>query len=131
LWADPYLPGVGYQNMDTWVYDPAGRLFARSNWEANSCYIEISASGVQEAHCPVGWRDKPTTFGRLTLIPMTQPCIQLPRLSNNETAILWQLKPRQKVNFWSGKQRELSVADSLGLWRPSANVEGKVCLANR
>jgi hypothetical protein len=131
LWADPYLPGVGYQNMDTWVYDPVGRLFARSNWEANSCYIEISASGVQEKNCPLGWRDKPTAFGRLTLIPMAPPCVQLPRLANNEAAIVWKLAPQQKVNFWQGKQRELSAADSLGLWRASANVEGKVCLANR
>src|SRR5207244_2745719 len=27
LWADPYLPGVVYQNSDAWSYDPHGRLF--------------------------------------------------------------------------------------------------------
>ena len=27
FWADPYLPGVGYQNLDPWVYDrPGGSL---------------------------------------------------------------------------------------------------------
>jgi hypothetical protein len=131
LWADPYLPGVGYQNMDTWVYDPTPRLFARTNWEPNSCHIEISAGGVQQENCPAGWQDKPATFGHLTLIPMTAPCIELPHLANNETAILWKLKPEQKLYFWSRKKRQESTADSIGLWRASVDVEGKVCLANR
>lgn len=80
LWADPYLPGVGYQNLDPWVYDSHGRLFARSDWETNSCYIRITTQGVEEENCPPHWRDSPAQFGKLTLIPVTEQCVELPRL---------------------------------------------------
>ena len=52
LWADPYLPGIGYQNMNRWAYDPKGHLFARMDWEPNSCAIEISGSAVKEENLP-------------------------------------------------------------------------------
>ncbi len=45
LWADPYLPGVGYQNMEPWVYDDHGRLFARANWEAKQLLGRDFAAG--------------------------------------------------------------------------------------
>ncbi len=31
LWADPYLPGVGYQNLDPWLYDRVARHACRPN----------------------------------------------------------------------------------------------------
>ena len=43
LWADPYLPGIAYQNMDPWTYDAAGSLFARANWDAKSCWMGCCA----------------------------------------------------------------------------------------
>lgn len=129
LWADPYLPGVGYQNLDPWVYDPHGRLFARTSWETDSCYIRITAQGVEEENCPPRWRDAPARFGKLTLIPATEQCIELPRLKE-ESSIIWRLKPGQKLNFGTGKKQRLTgEADAAGMWRSGSNVEGKVCQA--
>jgi hypothetical protein len=130
LWADPYLPGVGYQNMDTWIYDRDMRLLARSSWEETSCYIELSAAGIEDENCPAGWRDRATTFGHLHLIPMLQECIDLPRVNTNETVLVWKLKPNQRMVMGSGKQRVFGDADSLGVWRPGATAEGKACLAS-
>lgn len=130
LWADPYLPGVGYQNLDPWVYDSHGRLFARSDWEANSCYIRITTQGVEEENCPPHWRDSPAQFGKLTLIPVTDQCVELPRLKPDGSAVLWRLKPGQKLSFGTDKKQRLSgQADSAGLWLAGSNVQGKICQA--
>ena len=129
LWADPYLPGIGYQNLDPWVYDPAGRLFARSDWNENACWIGISANGVQEANCDPKWKQTATVFGHMTLIPMTQPCVQVPRRKNDEVAILWKLRPHQAVSYIEDKQQRSIDADATGMWRIPANVEGKLCRA--
>jgi len=130
LWADPYLPGVGYQNLDPWVYDSHGRLFARSDWETNSCYIRITTQGVEEENCPPHWRDSPVQFGKLTLVPVADQCVELPRLKPDGSAILWKLKPGQKLSFGTDKKQRLSgEADSAGLWLAGSNVQGKVCLA--
>lgn len=129
LWADPYLPGVGYQNMDTWVYDENGRLFARSGWETNSCWIEVSPQGVQQENCPPNWQTERVSFGHLTLIPMNERCVDIPHVANNESVLVWKLKPGQKLLHGKGKEQHASEADSAGIWRPGAAVEGKVCLA--
>jgi hypothetical protein len=129
LWADPYLPGVGYQNMDTWVYDENGRLFARSGWETNSCWIEISPRGIQQENCPPNWQSETIAFGHLTLIPMNQRCVEIPHVGNNESILVWRLKPGQKLIHGKGKEQQVSVADSAGIWRPGAAVEGKACLS--
>ncbi|MGH9583216.1 MAG: hypothetical protein ACRD4O_09800, partial [Bryobacteraceae bacterium] len=129
LWADPYLPGIGYQNLDPWVYDPHGRLFARTDWSPNACWIGISAHGVQEQNCPPGWRDKPASFGRLTLIPMTQKCVTLAPPRRDGSFILWNLRPGQTVSFkLSGKRRSVT-AGVAGLSRLPGAVRGKVCLS--
>ena len=127
LWADPYLPGVGYQNMEPWVYDDQGRLYARSGWDLDSCWMEISAQGAKQENCPPQWQQETATFGHLTLIPMTGRCAQIPRVANNESIMVWKLKPGQKMIHGKGKEQRTSEADSAGLWRPGANVEGKVC----
>lgn len=129
LWADPYLPGVGYQNMDTWVYDEYGRLFARSNWEPDSCWIEVSSQGVNEQHCPPNWQSEVVTFGHLTLIPMTARCVEIPHAANNESVLVWKLKPFQKMTYGKGKEQRTSAADAAGIWHPSAYVEDRACLA--
>jgi hypothetical protein len=130
LWADPYLPGVGYQNLDPWVYDTHGRLFARASWEADSCHIRVTTHGVQEENCPPHWRDTASTFGKLTLIPATQECFELPKLKPDQVALLWRLKPGQTLKFGTGKKLRLTaVADPAGMWRPGSNIEGKVCAA--
>lgn len=129
LWADPYLPGVGYQNLEPWVYDTNGRLFARSNWNSDACWVSISTYGVEEENCPPGWRDHPARFGRMTLIPMTARCQDLPSVASNETILLWRLNPRQSVSYREGKQQHSERADAAGLLRVSAGAGGKVCTA--
>jgi len=129
LWADPYLPGVGYQNLDTWVYDEHGRLFARSGWDTNSCWIEISLQGISQQNCPPNWQSETVTFGHLTLIPMTARCVDIPHAGNNESVLVWKLKPRQEMTYGKGKDQHTSVADAAGIWRPGAYVEDRACLA--
>jgi hypothetical protein len=132
LWADPYLPGIGYQNLDPWAYDASGgRLFARSNWEDDACWISISSSGATAENCPPNWKTSVQTFGHLTLVPISQNCYQAPNRRNDESVILWQNPPNQLFTFDQGKQQSTGQADAAGMWRLSANVEGKVCRANR
>lgn len=127
LWGNPYLPGVGYQNLDPWVYDD-GRLFARSDWNANACWIRIAKDGVNDENCPPGWRGNAATFGHMTLIPMTQTCLVVPHRRNDEVAIVWKLRPQESVSYYEGKKREAANADAAGLWRLSGNIEGKICV---
>lgn len=128
LWADPYLPGVGYQNLEPWNYNEKGRLFARTTWDAESCWIAISTRGIEEEHCPPGWRDKPAIFGHLMLIPMTGRCEELPELAAKNTAVLWRLSPGATVTYQETKQRS-GRADSAGMFRLPFGAEGKVCVA--
>jgi hypothetical protein len=130
LWADPYLPGVGYQNLDPWVYDSeAGRLFARTDWTPQACWIAVSKSGVEDEHCATQWQSAPTNFGHLVLIPMAAPCTELPGRKGNEFAILWKLPPNQAVTFTAGKKQHTEQADPAGMLRVGSNITGKVCLA--
>ncbi|HEX3681177.1 MAG TPA: hypothetical protein VHU83_01450 [Bryobacteraceae bacterium] len=130
LWADPYLPGVGYQNLDPWTYAaPTGRLFARTNWDTNACWIAISPHGVEEQNCPSGWRDQLARFGRLNLLPMTQRCEELPSFEPNSSLLLWRLPPGQSVSYRDNKQPRSGQADPAGLLRISPGAQGKVCAA--
>lgn len=127
LWADPYLPGVGYQNLDPWSYDPSGRLFARANWDTSACWVSISTRGVEEQNCSPAWRDQPARFGRLNLIPMTSRCEDLPLFDPSQTILLWRLAPGASVTYRDGKQQHSEQADAAGLLRLSASARGKVC----
>ena len=131
LWADPYLPGVGYQNMDPWLYDPQGRLFARSGWDRDSCWVSISASAVNEENCPPNWRDEPSSFGKMTLLPMTDKCLDIPHIAPTESLLVWQIKPLQKLQIGKSADHHTGQADSAGIWRPGSNIEGKACISNR
>lgn len=128
LWADPYLPGVGYQNLDPWWYDETrGMLLARSSWEPNACWLQIAPQGVQQINCAADWQTKPGAFGHLQLIPMTQNCVQPVRPAPNSSIILWKLKPNQRVKYAeSGKAGTVNAGTS-GLLRVPANTEGKIC----
>lgn len=128
LWADPYLPGVGYQNLEPWTYSEKGRLFARTTWDAQSCWIAISARGVEEQNCPAGWRDKPATFGHLSLIPMTERCVELTGLTPKQAAVLWRLNPGAIVFYHEEKQHS-GRADPAGMFKLPPGAAGKVCLA--
>ena len=128
LWADPYLPGVGYQNLDPWSYDMAGRLFARTDWNPNACWIHVSPSGIDQQNCPEAWKQQTTTFGRLTLIPFSSPCVQLPRRRNEEAVMIWKFQPGQTIYYRLNDAAQSSVsADAAGMWKAPANAEGKVC----
>ena len=128
LWADPYLPGVGYQNLDPWWYDEAnGRLLARTNWEPNACWIQVTAKDVQQQNCPANWQAQTTSFGHLQLTPVTQNCVEVQRAASNSANLLWKLKPNQKLKYTEEKKSMTTAADAAGFWRVPANVEGKVC----
>lgn len=129
LWADPYLPGVGYQNLDPWIYDTGGRLYARANWESQSCWIAISRSGIEQENCPSGWRDRPTAFGHLNLLPMLERCEEAPQIESRDATIVWRLKPNALVSYRVRKQQHSARADDAGILRLPAGVDGKVCIA--
>lgn len=127
LWADPYLPGVGYQNLDPWIYsDDDGTLFARADWSPSACWIHL-ASGVHEAeNCPPGWEQKTTHFGHLTLLPAAEKCTPI-AANGSETVVVTRLDPRQKLRYEDGKDKQHAEAGPSGLWRAPANFAGKVC----
>jgi hypothetical protein len=130
LWADPYLPGVGYQNLDSWLYDKTrGRFVARTNWSTDACWVRISNTGVEQENCPPTWQQKISSFGRLSLIPMTGPCLQLPSRGGNENTLIWKLKPNERITYNTGKETQTVAADPSGLWLVPANAHEKVCLA--
>ncbi len=128
LWADPYLPGVSYQNRDSWLYQPGERLLARADWSVQSCWINVDAHGVRSQHCPQGWEDKSATFGRLTLLPLSANCMQMPPVKTNETVVLSKMHAGQKLKYQSAKKMAVVEADALGMWRVSSNADGKICL---
>jgi hypothetical protein len=127
LWADPYLPGIAYQNLDPWFHNEAnGRLFARSDWNADACWISISTSSVSETQCPHGWRDKEVHFGSLTLFPALPHCFEIPHQDPKSTLIVWKLDPGQAVTYHDAKEIT-AHADAAGMWQPSPQVAGKIC----
>ncbi|MBV9300498.1 MAG: hypothetical protein JOY62_07420 [Acidobacteriaceae bacterium] len=127
LWGDPYLPGVSYRNLDPWIYDPAGLLYARTDWNRDACWISISPNRTEDANCPPAWREHPQTFGSMTLIPVTTQCIDVPQVKGREAAILSGLNPHEAVSYLNGKKRVSSEADAAGLWVLPGYIEGKVC----
>lgn len=128
LWADPYLPGVGYQNLDTWTYDEAGRLFARTDWSSQACWIAISPGAIKAEHCPDDWNKKPFAFGHLTLLPFSAGCVQIATMQNNAHVILWQLQPRESIAFNAEHGRTMQ-ADDAGMLNVASNLTGKACVA--
>jgi len=131
LWANPYLPGIGYQNLDPWIYDAHGRLFARTDWSTNACWIGISKTGVEEQNCPSGWQNRVSDFGTLALIPanqLDQNCLELPAAKGRQVFMLWNLQPNQPVSYSYLQKQIRDKADISGLWRVPDGVQGKVCL---
>lgn len=127
LWADPYLPGIAYQNMDPWIYDPAGRLFARTDWKHDACWISISPKWRDQQNCGKAV----TQFGSLTLSALTDPCATIPTRKNKETIILRNLKPRAQLTYEHDRQRAREHADPAGLWPVPNDTSGKVCLESQ
>lgn len=143
LWANPYLPGLSFYNLDPWAYDPhAGLLYARSSWEPDSCWIRISASGegagqsgsVAEENCPADWRNGPFEAGHLRLLPFQAGCLDVPKdpgaLSVNALVYLaWGLKPNAKIFWMESKKTITTQADPAGMLRIPMKGEEKICVA--
>ncbi len=143
LWADPYLPGLSFYNLDPWAYDPdAGLLYARTSWEPDSCWIRISANradpaksgAVAEENCPDGWRRKPFEAGHLTLLPFQAGCLDVPKgpklLGANAPVFLaWGMKPDTRITFIEAKKNASTHADRAGMLRIPMNGEEKICVA--
>jgi hypothetical protein len=129
LWADPYLPGIAYQNLDPWLYEAGGgRLFAREDWTPGTCWIAIADGSVEQQGCPAGWRQKVMTFGSMKLMAFSGKCLEVAHQDMKESMILWQLKPGGKITYHDNKDIS-AQADAAGMWRIGSNVEGKVCQA--
>jgi hypothetical protein len=130
LWADPYLPGVGYQNLDPWLYDDhRGMLVARTNWSASACWIRITPGKVEDELCPEAWQSKALSLGHLTLVPKIDKCVKLPKRNGNETVVIWKLPPGANFNYNDAKTQETTAADHSGMWRVPANATAQVCSA--
>lgn len=132
LWGDPYLPGISFENLDPWYYTSDGRLFARTTWEPDACWIGIEPGGrLDQSQCPAGWMDKTTHFGRMEMIPLSTPCAEVPIIPNGGAVVLWTHKADQKVTARMGQRAIVRQTDSSGLLQVPAEVSGKVCVSNR
>lgn len=128
LWANPYLPGVSYRNMEPALYDEEeSRLIARTSWDDDACRIEIAPGTVMNHNCPAGWQTKPISFGNLNLVPLEERCTDVAPRPNNGTMILWNLKPGARVTYAEDGKQQTRNADAAGMLRISAEFRGKVC----
>lgn len=127
LWANPYLPGLGYYNMEPWVYlRDSGFLIARTNWDSGACVIKRTAAKFEAERCAPDVQTMPATFSKLTLLPMTQPCVQV-KQNANRTTILSGLKPGSEVSWRNESNKRTGIADSAGLLRLPFDAVGKIC----
>jgi hypothetical protein len=131
LWGDPYLPGVGYQNLDPWFYDESrGMLVGRSNWMPSACWIRIMPGKVEGELCPSDWETKPLVLGRLTLVPKLDKCVKLPNRDGTQSMIIWKAPSRGKLSYMDGKVQETTSVDASGMWRVPSNASAQVCTAD-
>jgi hypothetical protein len=130
LWADAYLPGVGYQNLEPWVYwDKQGRLWARTDWSLNACWINLVPNGAREENCAAGWQNRTLEFGSLKLVPITERCVTLPDVDRNQVLML-RAPPNAKLSYLQEEKKHEVNADAAGLWHVIEGVQGKVCVAS-
>jgi hypothetical protein len=130
LWADPYLPGVGYQNLDPWLYDQSrGMLVARTNWTPSACWIRITPGSVEDEVCPPDWQLKSLSLGRLTLVPKLENCVKLPPRNGNEGVIIWKAPPLSRLTYIDAKTPETTAVDAAGMWRVPSNAGLQACTA--
>jgi hypothetical protein len=131
LWANAYLPGVGYQNMPPWVYwDGRARLWARSDWSENACWMRFSSAGVQQENCPAGWEQREMQFSQMLLVPMTDRCVVLPVVKRDQTILLRTPMGGASVTYTEEKGKHQAETDAAGLWQVPENITGKVCLSS-
>lgn len=121
LWADPYLPGLGYENLQPWLYsDSEATLWARSSWTADACWIHIWPGHQDARNCPPGWERAPRRFGHLILNPLTTECYGAPRLAKDDEMIVRTPQPNAKLTETGSKSHTIfSDAAGLRLWQPN------------
>ncbi len=129
LWANPYLPGLGYYNMDLWAYDaPSGLLLARKSWHAESCWVSIYHQNVDTFQCAPHTLESTVAFGKLVLQPLTQECLDVKTEAGNLNMVSG-LKPGASVS-WENKDEKMNGnADASGLFLLSTAATGKFCKA--
>jgi hypothetical protein len=125
LYANPYLPGVSYQNMAPWVYS-TGTLWARSDWSPSACWVHVNGPKREAENCPPELWSQPLPLAGLVLLPVEKRCIELPEEPPTSTILLTNLEPLSKVTYQEGEKQKTMV-DKAGLWRVPAGVTGKVC----
>jgi hypothetical protein len=130
LWADPYLPGIAYENMDPWVYDPSGLLFARTDWDPAACWIHITPTGFEQKNCDASKTTQPGQFGTLTLMRFAGKCTVLAPHKNRETIAFWKLPPRASLVYEMDGQKLSAETDAAGIWLVPNESSGRVCLVN-
>jgi hypothetical protein len=128
LWANPYLPGVSYQNMGPWSYKP-GDLYARSDWTPAACWLHIGTRGADQENCPPAVMSQVVVLGDLMLSPVREHCIELHRDDVRQTIVLSNLKPGSGLTYTSDAKKLRAEADQAGLWRVPAEIGGKVCVS--
>ncbi len=137
LWANAYLPGISYYNLDPWSYDQdASLLYARTSWESDACWIRITAEGVAEQNCPPDWRTKPFTAGLLTLLPVSSGCVDVPKQGpvanpRSPSTILWGLAPHTRLRYMDEKKPIYYTADAAGMFLVPNNGEDHICTVAR
>lgn len=128
FWADAYLPGVGYQNLQPWVYwQDKARFWARRDWSPDSCWVKISAQGVNNENCPVGWQQQNLRFADLLFVPLPDHCATLPALDRSGT-IMIHGPPNANLTYTQSDKKSRSSADAAGLWTVSENTKGRICV---
>jgi hypothetical protein len=134
LWANPYLPGISYYNLDPWSYDQdASLLYARTSWEGDACWIRITVGGASDQNCPADWKDKPFTTGLMTLMPFSGGCMDVRKAGSEASphppsTILWGLPPRTRLGYRGEKKPIFYRADSAGMFLVPNNGKDKICV---
>jgi hypothetical protein len=130
LWANPYLPGLGYYNMDLFAYDPGSMLLlARKSWDANSCWVSVFRGHTDSLQCPAGLLDSAATFGALTLLPMKQQCLEVkPRTT--KVTMLSGLQPGAGITWEEQGKKFNATADASGNVMLSSTASGRICRAD-
>jgi hypothetical protein len=130
LWANPYLPGLGYHNMDLFAYHAGSSLLlARKSWEADSCWVSVFRGHVDSVQCPAGLLESTATFGTLTLLPMKEPCVEIEPQPTKLTMLTG--LPAASALAWQEEGKKFSAtADASGNLLLSSTASGRICRAD-
>ncbi len=130
LWGNPYLPGVSYQNLDSWTYDGNGHLFARTDWTEKACWIAIDSKGSASENCPTDWAQQEFRTGKLRLVPLLDKCVAVEHTVITEPTVVWHRRPSSEATFTYNRKVLPGEPDRAGLFLLTTPVSGKVCVQN-